>query len=381
MTRPLDGLRVLDLSRLLPGPFATMLLADLGAAVDKVEDPKAGDYLRTMPPLASDGMNAIFHGLNRSKRSLVLDLKRPEGRDALLRLLPRYDVLVESFRPGVLARLGLGHDVLLATHPGLIVCAITGYGQDGPLASRAGHDLNYLARAGVLGFTGPADGPPQPPGMQVADVGGGLYGVIGVLAALHERARTGAGKVVDVAMSEAAASFAIFGFGLRAGGLDPGRGRDVLMGGIAPYRTYATRDGGAVALAALEPKFWMAFCAGVGIPAEMQALVPGPHQAALQEKLEALFASRTRDEWTAFGEAHDCCLEPVATPEEALAAPQVLARGLVAREGDALHLGTPAGKPAAGPAPRQGADTDAILREAGLSEDDIAALRAARVTR
>ncbi|MCA9616048.1 MAG: CoA transferase, partial [Myxococcales bacterium] len=147
MSRPLEGIRVLDLSRLLPGPFASMVLADLGASVDKVEDPKGGDYLRVMPPQAPDGMNAIFHTLNRGKRSLVLDLKRPEGRDALLRLLPRYDVVLESFRPGVLARLGLGYDVMHEANPGLVICAITGYGQDGPLVDRAGHDLNYLARA------------------------------------------------------------------------------------------------------------------------------------------------------------------------------------------------------------------------------------------
>jgi alpha-methylacyl-CoA racemase len=381
MSRPLEGIRVLDLSRLLPGPFATMVLADLGASVDKVEDPKGGDYLRVMPPRAPDGMNTIFHGLNRNKRSLVLDLKRPEGRDALLRLLPKYDVLVESFRPGVLARLGLGYDVLHAAHPGLVICAITGYGQDGPLVDRAGHDLNYLARAGVLGFTGPADGPPQPPGMQVADVGGGLYGIVGVLAALLERTRTGRGAVVDVAMAEAAASFAVFGFGTRAGNMDPGRGNDVLCGGIAPYGTYATKDGGAVALAALEPKFWLAFCAGVGLPGDMQALVPGPHQRALQDTLRGIFRTRTRDEWSVFNDAHDCCLEPVLSPAEALDDPHARHRGLVTEAHGVSRFATPAAPAATGPAPRQGADSAAILEEAGWTAEEIAALRAAGATR
>lgn len=375
MSRPLEGLRVLDLSRLLPGPFASMVLADLGARVDKVEDPKGGDYLRVMPPSAPDGMNAIFHGLNRGKRSLVLDLKRPEGRDTLLRLVPRYDVLIESFRPGVLARLGLGYDVLHEAHPGLVICAITGYGQDGPLVDRAGHDLNYLARAGVLGFTGPSEGPPQPPGMQVADVGGGLYGLVGVLAALYERTRTGRGRVVDVSMAEAAASFAIFGFGTRAGGADPGRGGDVLCGGIAPYGTYATKDDRAVALAALEPKFWLAFCAGVGIPGDMQALVPGPHQAALKEKLRAIFRTKTRDEWAAFNTAHDCCLEPVLDPAEALDDPHARHRGVALREGGVTRLATPVARPADGAAPRQGEQSRAILEEAGLTAEEIDALR------
>ncbi len=380
-SRPLEGIRVLDLSRLLPGPFASMVLADLGASVDKVEDPKGGDYLRVMPPQASDGMNTIFHGLNRGKRSLVLDLKRPEGRDALLRMLPRYDVVLESFRPGVLARLGLGYEAMHAANPGLVICAITGYGQDGPLVDRAGHDLNYLARAGVLGFTGPSDGPPQPPGMQVADVGGGLYGLVGVLAALYERTRTGRGAVVDVAMAEAAATFAIFGFGTRAGGLDLGRGGDVLCGGIAPYGTYATKDGGAVALAALEPKFWLAFCAGVGIPGDMQALVPGPHQAGLKEKLRGIFRERTRDEWTAFNTEHDCCLEPVLTPQEALDDPHAMHRGVTVREGGVARLATPAARPAAGPAPRQGEQSRAILEEAGFSSEEIEALKKAGATR
>src|SRR5580704_6915913 len=198
---PLAGIRVLDLSRLLPGPFASLVLADLGARVDKIEDPAGGDYLRAMPPLRGD-TSSMFLALNRNKRSACLDLKMERGRAALLKLTARYDVLLEQFRPGVLDRLGLGHRTLLETNPRLIVCALTGYGQDGPLANRAGHDLNYLARAGVLGMQGPAGAPPQPPGFQLADVGGGLWCVVAILAALRERDRTGKGSVIDVAMSE-----------------------------------------------------------------------------------------------------------------------------------------------------------------------------------
>ena len=380
LTGALSGVRVLDLSRLLPGPYATMILADMGATVDKVEDPRGGDYLRFMPPKGEGGVNPVFEMLNRGKRSVVLDLKREGGRDALKKLVARADVLVESFRPGVLDRLGLGHDDLKAINPRLIVCAITGYGQDGPLRDRAGHDLNYLARAGVMGFTGPAGDAPQVPGVQIADIGGGaLYAVIGILAALQQRERTGEGAFVDIAMTEGALSFAAFGLGLRAGGLVAARGEDMLMGGVAVYGTYRTRDGRFVSLASLEPKFWTAFCNGVGIPVRLEALAPGPHQPKVRAELEALFAERTRDEWAAFGAEHDCCLEPVLDASELMGDPQHQARGVFA---DGLSsMRTPVAPACDGPAPKQGQQSEAILREAGLSADDIAALRAAGTTR
>lgn len=373
MSPPLHGVRVLDLTRLLPGPFATMILVDLGAQVDKVEDPGGGDYLRFMPPQV-DGMNAVFAGLNRGKRSLVLDLKRSEGRDALLRLVPAYDVLIESFRPGVMDRLGLGREALRAAHPGLVHCALTGYGQDGPLASRAGHDLDYLARAGVLGLTGPEGGPPQVPGVQMADFGGGLYAVAGVLAALFGRARDGEGRFVDISMCEGAVSFATFGLVSHFAGAAGGPGQGALAGGIAPYRSYATKDGRAVALAALEPKFWIAFCTGVGLEPDMQALVPGPHQAALVDRLTSIFADRTLDEWVSFAEAQDCCLEPVLLPEELPEDPQHRARGVFDAEPAAFPR-TPLGRSPRGPAPGHGEGGEAVLTDAGFDEEAIAALR------
>ena len=183
----LAGVRVLDLSRLLPGPYASLILADLGAQVDKVEEPGVGDYLRHMPPQHA-GRGGMFEALNRNKRSITLDLKHPEGRGALLAMVPHYDVLLEQFRPGVLGRLGLGHEVLRAANPRLIVCALTGYGQEGPMSSRAGHDVNYLAHSGLLGMQGPAAGAPQLPGFQVADIAGGMWSALGILAALAARA-------------------------------------------------------------------------------------------------------------------------------------------------------------------------------------------------
>ncbi|MDH5493309.1 MAG: CoA transferase [Myxococcales bacterium] len=383
--RPLAGLRVLDLSRLLPGPLATMILADLGAEVDKLEDPKGGDYLRHMPPQAPDGMSAAFHLLNGSKRSLVLDLKQEEGRAAFLRLLPRYDVLIESFRPGVLGRMGLSHEALLEAHPGLICAALSGYGQDGPMAQRAGHDIGYLARSGVLGLTGPQTGPPQVPGAQLADTGGALFALIGILAGLRERDRTGRGKVIDVSLCESAMIFGLFGLGQKLAGFELPRGADVIMGGIAPYRTYATKDGQAVALGALEPKFWGAFCEGVGIETDASALFPGPHQAEWMARLERIFEARTRAEWEAFAAARDCCLEPVLDPLELIDDPHHRARRLFADKpigATILHQPrSPIAPSAEGEAPRQGQHSEAILREAGFESAEIEALRSAGITR
>lgn len=378
---PLEGVRVLDLSRLLPGPFASLVLADMGAAVDKVEDPGGGDYLRHMPPLVG-GESTAFLALNRGKRSMVLDLKKPGAKAAMLDMVARYDVLLEQFRPGVLDRLGLPHDALLAKNPRLVVCAITGYGQDGPLAKRAGHDINYLARGGVLGFQGPAGQPPAVPGFQLADVSGALYAVIGILGALRQRDATGKGGFVDVSMLESAMGFALSGFGQVFGGETPTRGQGPLTGGIAPYRTYATKDAKYMSLGALEPKFWLTFCAQVGLEPEMGALIPGPHQAELQAKVEAIFAQRTRAEWEDFAAAHDVCLEPVLEPTELPRDPHAVARGLFidvdtpAGKSTQLRLPvTPRGKHHA-PPPRQGEHTEAILREAGLDEARIEALRA-----
>jgi crotonobetainyl-CoA:carnitine CoA-transferase CaiB-like acyl-CoA transferase len=390
---PLSGTKVLDLSRLLPGPFASLVLADLGAQVDKIEDTAGGDYLRVMPPCVAgtskdvDATSSAFLALNRNKRSAVFDLKKPEAKDMFLRLVRSYDVVLEQFRPGVLDRLGLSHRALLEANPRLVVCALTGYGQTGPLAHRAGHDLNYLARAGVLGFQGPVEGPPALPGFQLADVSGGLYAVIGIMGALMERAQTGQGKVVDVAMIETAMPFAIAGFGLAFGGQSVARGGEALTGGIAPYQTYATKDGGAMALASLEPKFWMQFCAGIGREVDMSDLVPGPHQAALKAHLRAVFAEKTREEWIAFASERDCCLEPVLTPDEARKDPHLAAREmffeLASPWGSISQMRTPLTSPgrAHRPPPTQGEHTDSILREAGIGEDEITKLRASGAVR
>ncbi len=383
---PLDGVRVLDLSRLLPGPFATLLLADLGAEVVKVEDPEGGDYLRWMPPLAGR-QSGFFHAVNRNKRSLRLDLRKAEGAAAFRRLLARYDVVVESFRPGVMEKLGLSYEALRRECPALILCSISGYGQEGPYRDRAGHDIDYCAVAGVLALNGPPERP-FPLGVQVADVAGGAWpAAVGILAALHRRRETGEGAHVDVSMTDGALAMLAMHRGAAAARGDPlRRGKELLVGGAACYDVYRTSDGRFVALGALEPKFFARFCAAVGRPelAERQFDAGGEGPRA---EMQEIFASRTRDEWTRLGAEHDVCLMPVLEGDEPLADPQLRARGSF------VEIETPwEGKAMAGvaspvrfagveaprrPAPELGADTEAILRESGFSEGEVAGLRRA----
>jgi alpha-methylacyl-CoA racemase len=381
----LDGIRVLDLSRLLPGGFCSLLLADYGAEVLKVEDTGAGDYIRWAPP-AYDGVeptaaSALFLALNRGKRSIRLNLKVKEGRDVLLRLVREHDVLLESFRPGVLDRLGVGYERLREENPRLVYCAITGYGQHGPDRDRAGHDIDYLARTGLLGLSGRRGGPPVPAAGQIADVGGGaLMAAFGILAALHERERSGAGQFVDVSMARGAQSWlAMVAARFFADGVVPRRGELELAGGLPCYRPYACADGW-VALGALEPKFWQAFCAGIGRD-DLRDRQFDPGTAA---ELEAIFATRTRAEWAAFDDEHGCCLEPVLDLDEALArSPEAVVE--LDQPGAAAPvrlLGPPVGlsrTPPDGtrPGPSLGADTDAVLAGLGYDDAAIAGLKAA----
>lgn len=391
--RPLDGLRVLDLTRLLPGPFATLLLADLGADIVKIEEVKGGDYARHFPPLGGK-MSAAFAALNRDKRSVALNLKHPRGAEVLRRLAATADVLVESFRPGVLDRLGVGYEALRALNPRLIYCAITGYGQTGPLAQRAGHDLDYLAIAGLAGVTG-RDGQVVQPGFQAADLAGGaLYGVIGILAALQARHRTGEGQLVDASMTDGVAGLGIM---LHAkqhlGAAVAGPGEDDLAGGRLCYRVWRCADGRHLAVGALEPKFWFGFCQAVGRPdLAGEGYAEGQRRDAAEAELERLFASKTRDEWVALLEKHDVCVEPVLDPDEARASGHAKARGLFGThahplEGaDFLHqFPNPGLLPGAEPptdprpAPQLGQHTREVLAEAGFDEAEITALLEAKV--
>ncbi len=383
---PLAGIRVLDLSRLVPGPYCTLVLADLGADVVKVEELPGGDYLRWIPPLAGE-QSGYFHALNRNKRSLRLDLKKPEGAAALRRLTRRFDVLVESFRPGVLENLGLGYGELRKENRGLVFCSITGYGQDGPYRDRAGHDLDYCALAGVLGLNGPPEAP-LPLGVQVADVAGGAWpAVVGILAALVRRTATGEGAHVDISMAEGALALLAMALGGAAARGEPlRRGRELLNGGAACYGVYRTRDGRFMALGALEPKFFGQFCAAVGRPdlADRQFEDGG---AGPRAELESVFAARTRDDWARFAAENDVCLMPVLEGDETANDPQLRSRGAFFRvetlwEGKSIPaVASPvrlAGiEPPCRPAPQLGADTDEVLQEAGFTGQEIAKLREA----
>jgi alpha-methylacyl-CoA racemase len=385
---PLSGLRVLDLTRLLPGGFCTLLFADLGAEVVKVEDTGMGDYIRWAPPYyegAEDSAkSALYLSLNRGKRSIRLNLKDERGRAALLRLVRDFDVLVEGNRPGVMDRLGVGYERLAQENPGLVYCAITGYGQDGPYRDRSGHDMNYLGLVGLLGLTGEKGGPPVQSAGQIADLGGGgLMAAFGILAALRERDQTGKGQMVDVSMADGALAWLAMVAGRYfAEGVAPQRGELELAGRLICYRPYECKDGW-VTLGALEPKFWQAWCRGVGREEliEKQFEPPGSEAHA---QVERIFLDRTRDEWQRFASQHDCCLEPVLGLDEALDSELVRARDMVIEldqpgTDGVKQLGMPVkfsrtpGGPQ-GPGPVLGADTEDVLRDAGFSENEIAEL-------
>jgi len=389
---PLEGLRILDLSRLLPGGFCSLLLADLGADVLKVEDTGMGDYVRWAPPYyegAEDSAkSALFLALNRNKRSIRVNLKEEGGRDVLLRLAREHDVLLESFRPGVLDRLGVGYERLREENPGLVYCAITGYGQDGPYRDRSGHDMNYLGLTGLLGLTGDREGPPVQAAGQIADLGGGaLMAAVGILSALRERDRSGEGQLVDVSMTDGSLAWLAMVAGrYLADGEPPERGDPELAGALVCYRPYACADGW-VTLGALEPKFWAAWCTGVGREdlIEKQFERPG---SPTHVEVEAILMERTRQQWQAFASEHDCCLEPVLDLDEALDSELVRARGMVVeldQPGAATpvrQLGPPiklSRTPASvrEPGPALGEHTHEVLRDAGYSDDEIAALEQA----
>jgi alpha-methylacyl-CoA racemase len=327
---PLSGIRVLDLTRLLPGAFCTMLLADMGADVVKVEEPGSGDYMRWTPPLV-DGQSVVFNALNRNKKSLSLNLKSEFGRDLLLSLAAHADILVEGNRPGVMKRLGLGWDVLHARNPRLILCSITGYGQDGPFAARAGHDLNYMATAGGLGINGEKGGPAVPLSVQVADIGGGgLQPAVAILGALVAVQRGAEGRWLDVSMTDAAVSWLALVLAAQGGGEDVRRGDQRLAGRHACYRVYACKGGGYYSVGALEPKFWAALCVALERP-ELVGLqfAEGDEGERVHRDLETLFASRTRSEWEHELAGLDACCEPVLELDEVASHPQVAARRLI----------------------------------------------------
>ncbi len=392
MSKPLAGLRILDLTRLLPGPALSMHLADLGADVIKVEDTGEGDYMRRFPPLARNAegteVNAAFENINRGKRSICLDLKQPQGRDLLLRLVDTADALIEGFRPGVMDRLGLGWEALSRRNARLVFCSLTGYGQTGPLAPKAGHDLNYCAMTGVLDQIR-ADGVPAVPNLQIGDLlGGTLTALAALLAALLGAQRSGRGSRVDAAMTDGLLVHHIFPHGDLDAGQVPTAGRTLLTGGTPCYRIYRTADDRHLAVGALELKFWQAFCDAAGL-ADLRdkhwALGLAPGSAASDEvtqRVAARIRQKSRTDWESLFADVDACVTPVLTPAEALAHPHHRARELVHRRGGVTAVGPLAAIDrlaiAEAPSPRAGEHTRELLSELGLDESAIAAALAVR---
>ena len=395
MTGPLNGIHVLDLSRLIPGAYASQMLADFGADVVKIEEPGSGDYGRFMPPHGAGGMSLYFLAMNRNKRSMTLNLKSAEGREVFQRMVRTADVVLESFRPGVMERLGLGYEQLKGIRPELIYCAISGYGQDGPYRLRAGHDLNYAGYAGLLHYNRGPRGEPAMPATQLGDLAGGSFmAVIGILAALAGRAQTGEGRMVDVAMTEGVmALLPLTAAAYLNTGEPPRPGRSALDGGLPCYNIYETQDGKHVTLAALEYKFWHTFCTHIGhlelLPFHTP-VGPGEREQAI-EMLQAIFKTRTRDEWVAELADIDACVGPLYTIDEALNDPQARARGVsvtsqLADENGTTFQTIPTFPRMSGveqeqrySAPGLGEHTAALLQELGYSEAEIEQMRAGGV--
>jgi crotonobetainyl-CoA:carnitine CoA-transferase CaiB-like acyl-CoA transferase len=387
---PLEGLTVLDLSRLLPGGFCSLLLADFGADVIKVEDTGMGDYVRWSPPFYEgaepSASGAMFLALNRGKRSIRIDLKQQPGKEVLLALARDADVLLESFRPGVLDRLGVGYERLRAHNPRLVYCAITGYGQSGPARGRSGHDINYLGLNGMLALTGEDAGPPVQAAGQIADIGGGsLMAALGIMVALRERDRSGEGQLVDCSMFDGSLAWlALVAAAAMATGTSPHRGGLRLAGAVTCYRPYRCADG-YVTLGALEPKFWSAFCRGVGREDLVEHAFDPPGSDA-HRAVSEIFAQRTREQWRIFASEHDCCLEPILELDEVLASELVAAREMVSELvapgvqqpvrllGAPVKLSRTPADPARGPGPALGAHTVEVLSAVGYSPSEIEAL-------
>lgn len=367
MIRPLAGVKVLDFSTLLPGPLCTLLLAEAGADVLKIERPGAGDDMRAYPPLAGSD-SATFALLNRGKRSLAIDLKAPGAADRLLALAREADVVVEQFRPGVMDRLGLGYDAMRAANPRIVYCAITGYGQHGPRAEVAAHDLNYVAESGMLSLAAGADGAPVVPAALVADIAGGAYpAVINILLALRSRDANGVGCKLDVSMSDNLFTFLFWAMSEgEVGGRYPGPATGLLAGGSPRYQVYRTRDGRFVAVGALEQKFWLNFTRLIGLEPALVNDARDP--AATRRGVAERIATRTAEEWRAIFAGQDACCTIVSTMEEAMADAHFRARGLFARK-----VATDAGALTAVPVPVaeefRGSDASAPYPRLGDAND------------
>jgi crotonobetainyl-CoA:carnitine CoA-transferase CaiB-like acyl-CoA transferase len=386
---PLEAIRILDLTRLLPGGYATLMLADLGADVVKVEEPGKGDYIRWTPPMVGDFSTGHI-ALNRNKRSITLNLRTDEGKAVFKQLVERFDVVIESFRPGVMDRLGLSYKTLSALNPKLVYCAITGYGQDGPRAQSAGHDANYAGYAGMLSIVGEEGRRPVIPGVQVGDLaGGGMAAVISILTALLQRERTGKGDFCDVSMTDGIVSWlSIHAAEFFATRRPPERERMHLSGAYPCYRVYPAADGW-LSVGALEPQFWQALCVAIDRPdLTGDAFAMGERRDEVIRELEALFSTRSRDEWMKLFDGKDVCVAPIKDFSEAFDDEQIRHRnmviegeipgtGPVSMVGNPINLSSDVAQTVRRPPPGMGEHNDEILGELGLGADDLERLRSA----
>lgn len=383
----LNDLTILDLSRHLPGPYATMVLADLGARVIKIEEPMLGDVVRWTSPWVA-GTSSLFLQLNRNKESVTLNLKIPAAKEIFFKLVERADVLVESFRPGVTERLGIHYNALKKINPRIIYCSISGYGQEGPHRERAGHDINYIARAGLLGLNTAAQGTPILPPMQIADLAAGaLFSLVGILSALFAREKSGEGKHIDTSMLDGTLALLPVAFSRTMAGTSLPVGEKMELTGELPfYNVYQTADGKFLALGALEPKFWENFCKAIGKPQLIpKQFASGPERDEVFQELRTTLASRSQAEWINQFEELDVCCEPVKTIDEAVSDPQVQHRRMVRRVphpslGEVKQLGSPlkfsgCGECPMKPAPELGEHTEEVLTESGYSKSEISKLR------
>jgi crotonobetainyl-CoA:carnitine CoA-transferase CaiB-like acyl-CoA transferase len=374
----LHGIRVLDLTRLLPGAIATLFLADLGATVIKIEDPHGGDYARWMPPL-QDGIGAFFRTSNRNKRSLILNLKEPQGQAVLHELVKSADVVIEGFRPQVTTRLRCDYATLSAINPRLVYCSLSGWGQTGPYDDLSGHDLNYVALNGLQGSMRT----PQPLGGQVADVGGAYVGMMGILAALFQREKTGKGDYIDTALFESGMPFAMYQW-VEALTVGTTGGTGSLTGGMAFYDVYLSADGHSMALAPIEPKFWQNFCQAVQRPDWLPLHTDLSEQSRLKAEIRALFATKTAAEWDALLSQADCCFTLITPPAHLAQDPQVQARGMAGIGTDGVAwmrspLRLTSDQFSIGRAPLYGEHSRAVLAEFGYAETAIDTLFAAGI--
>ena len=385
---PLTDVRVLDLSRLLPGGQCTLMLADMGADVIKVEEPMRGDYIRLASPFDEHGVSPLHLCYNRNKRSLALDLKNQDGVSVLLDLVKNTDVLVDSFRPGVMERLGIGYQRLKKENPALVHCSITGYGQDGPLARAPGHDLNFQALGGVVELTGAAGGPPYVPGVLIGDVGAGMWAAFAILAALRLSERTGVGQFIDMSMLDAVMSFlSIHGQTYLSTGQSPGR-EEMRHNGRRPcYRLYPTKDGRMLSVACSEPKFWVNLCKLIGHEDFHDDYgARGERRLEVIQTLNNTFQSKTLEEWIAHFDGADVCVSPALNMHESFGHTQVQSSGLV-RDYQHPVKGTYPGTRSAPkfsnlpirdslPPPRLGEHSVEILMEHGFQDEEIESLLA-----